>query len=513
MKDKDKDFKNKKNKSEELAPLSNFMKDKGAEHYKILNKKLDQIYAGESALSRIQKHRTTNRTLFGIRTKEQLKQQVQNNIDNPGGLAALSKLLHSLDSNYAKIISYYAHMYNIRYTVVPVKTDHKSQVDGDAYLEMYNQMMEVVDGLSLETLIPSLLEEVFLSGSAYVTSEKNNAAKTASLIILPPEFSRIVLKTNLGTNVIEFNFKYFDAFRSDEQKKEVLELFPKEFTTLYSEYLKNTQLEWKMLDPRHSTAFTMNDKQIPPFINALDGILEYETVRGNEIEKSDNELKSIFIHRIPVEDGEPIFDINEVVAIQQKIAQIVGNHKGLDSITTFGESEIHRLQDEGKMENKRIEQSFKTIYNSAGINANIFNGTIDKALEINLSTDKALVWSVIQNINSFVNLTLNNLFKFKAYQTEVNLLPITIYKEKEEVKAYMEAATFGVGKLDAVVALGIKQKHLLDRKKLEDEIKLDELLVPLKSSHTTTTGGVNVEKTGAAKKDESDTGVDENERE
>ena len=105
-----------------------------------------------------------------------------------------------------------------------------------------------------------------------------------------------------------------------------------------------------MLDPRHSTAFTMNDKQIPPFINALDGILEYETVRGNEIEKSDNELKSIFIHRIPVEDGEPIFDINEVVAIQQKIAQIVGNHKGLDSITTFGESEIHRLQDEGKME-------------------------------------------------------------------------------------------------------------------------------------------------------------------
>ena len=77
----------------------------------------------------------------------------------------------------------------------------------------------------------------FLSGSAYVTSEKNNAAKTTSLIILPPEFSRIVLKTNLGTNVIEFNFKYFDAFRSDEQKK-VLELFPKEFTTLYSEYLK-----------------------------------------------------------------------------------------------------------------------------------------------------------------------------------------------------------------------------------------------------------------------------------
>lgn len=67
---------------------------------------------------------------------------------------------------------------------------------------------------------------------------------------------------------------------------------------------------------------------------------------------------------------------------------------------------------------------------------------------------------------------------------EVNFLPITIAKENDQVQRFRENASFGLGRLEALVATGIKQKHLSDRSRLEQELDLDKLLQPLKSSHT-----------------------------
>ena len=85
-----------------------------------------------------------------------------------------------------------------------------------------------------------------------------------------------------------------------------------------------------------------------------------------------------------------------------------------------------------------------------------------------------------------MNVLVNNLYraKFKPFQAEIRLLPITVAKEADQVKTYRENASFGLGRVEAVVSTGIKQKHLSDRSRLEEELDLDTLLKPLASSHT-----------------------------
>lgn len=447
-------------------------------------KAIDEVYKDESSLSRQTKHISTSRRLYNITSKSDLSSSIRNSLDNPGDIAEISQTLFAVDPNYMKLISYFSDMFHIRYVTIPVQLDKSQTITSQEYLLKYAEMIEVVDGINLESLVPELLEEVFLNGAAYPYAEKVNASKTISVTLLPGKFCRTVLKTNFGTNLIEFDFKYFDQFTKKEDLERVLGLFPREFNSLYTEYKKDTQLNWKQLNPKFSTSIFKNNKGLAPLMNALDGIIEYEDVREAELNKAINQLKKILTHRIPIEEGRPIFDLKEVIGIQKAISKVTSNHEGLETITVFGDTELLSLQEDGQVENKRISQAYQTIYNSAGLNANLFSGDTDYSLKVSQSIDKAMVWRMIKQINAYINLAVNNLYKFKPLQTEIRILPITVYDEIEQVASYRENASFGLGKLDAIVATGVKQKHLTDQYRLEQELNLTELLTPLQSSHT-----------------------------
>lgn len=456
--------------------------------FKLFNKKIKEVYRDEPSLSYQTQHSSLSRDYFNIKSKADLDTLLLRAYGNPNSAAEVSKSLHALDPTYAKIVSYYADMFYIRYTILPVQMPtEEEEVSPEDYQTRYREMLQVVDGLNLEVSVPELLEDILVSGSAYVYAEKLNSSKTISLLSLPSKYCRTVLKTNLGTNVIQFDMRYFDQFRGDN-KEIAFSYFPKEFLTLYNEYVNDTQNPWKQLNPKFATSFMVNDLAMPPMLNSMAAILEYEQFRGNELTRSDNQLRKIFTHRIPIHEDEIIFDLEEVAAIQKEISKIVRKHEGLETITVFGETEMISLQDEGKVENKQINQAFETIFNSSGINAQIFSSSASEALKINQKVDQAYVWKMISKVNNFVNVIVNNLYKFKPFQAEVTILPITIANEEAQVKNYRENANFGLGKLEAVVATGTKQKHLTDRHRLEEHLQLDEILKPLASSHTTPGG-------------------------
>lgn len=456
---------------------------------------VQNIYKDETALAEKVKHKGISRKLSSIQTKEDLRKNLDFSLEDASEIAEASRTLYALDSNYAKIISYYADMFYTRYTITP-EVKLAAKIEGEEYLEIYYEMLEKVDGLNLETLLPDVLKEIFIAGAVYLYAEENSISGTTVVRFLPNEFSRTVFATNFGTNTIEFNFEYFDQFQDKDELKLVLDSFPKEFTKLYKEYQSKGK-EWLPLDPRVSTSILANEYSIPPFINALVGILEYDDTRGVELEKAHRELQKILIHRIPIEDGMPIFDVEEVAAIQKAISLITRNHKGLETITVFGETKLHELQEEGNIENKRIGQAHKSIFNSAGLNASYFAENTEEALKINRSIDKGAVWAFIQKFNAYINLVLNQLYNFGELMVAIKLLPVTIHEEEHTVKLFRENASFGIGKLDAIVAAGIRQRDLMSGIKLEKELGLDELLTPLQSTHTQSGGdsGDNTEET------------------
>lgn len=85
---------------------------------------------------------------------------------------------------------------------------------------------------------------------------------------------------------------------------------------------------------------------------------------------------------------------------------------------------------------------------------------------------------------NFYNLTINNLYNFRGYQIELTMLPITHYNLKEMMENHRRNGEYGIGRLEAIVASGTKQRHIAHKSKLEKFLKLDDVLTPLASAHT-----------------------------
>jgi hypothetical protein len=452
-------------------------------------KKITQIYADDRKLQLkqdrgINKRGLASRKLWSLTDRDQIDKLIRDAYDEPWKAGEVSRSLEAVDSIYAKLVSYFSDMFHVRYTVIPTLLNRARSLNEESYLDKYNNIMQVVEGMSLETTIPTLLKEIYLTGSVYVYTEKYNPAKTLSMIILPQEHCRPVLKTNHGTYIIQFNFDYF-AKMNTVDRDDALKLFPTEFTTLY-EQTKNLGKKWVTLDPKHSTGFLLNHYGVTPLVNVLGDLIDYQEFKQNDLERSRNELKSILTHKIPMYQDQFIFTLDEVAAIQKAISKIVSNHDGLETITTFGDTELLKLQEEGSRENKQVPQSYSNIYESIGLNANMWTSNTVAALDMSFKIDKASVIRHLNNIETFLNIAINNAYNFTPYEARIKLLHISIRDESEDIQKYQESAKFGIGKLEAIVASGVKQSEILDVTRLEEALHLDEILKPLQSSHTQT---------------------------
>ena len=142
------------------------------------------------------------------------------------GPASLNELLkltnyaYATESNYANIINYFANMYLWRYYYIPVQV--KEKASNSSYEEAYGLMTEVVDGMSLEVIIPVILTSLFKDGVVYLYTDKNTSSKTISTFILDPKYCTPIMMSQYGTGVYQFNAKYFDDLNipSDPKKKQ-----------------------------------------------------------------------------------------------------------------------------------------------------------------------------------------------------------------------------------------------------------------------------------------------------
>ena len=82
-------------------------------------------------------------------------------------------------------------------------------------------------------------------------------------------------------------------------------------------------------------------------------------------------------------------------------------------------------------------------------------------------------------------MVVNNYFDFKGYEANIDILPISSYTYNDDIEIYKQNATLGVGKLDYIIASGVKQKNIADMFELEDFLHL-ERITPMQTSYTQT---------------------------
>jgi len=305
--------------------------------------------------------------------------------------------------------------------------------------------------------------------------------------MLNSHYCKPVTVSQYGTGVYQFDLKYFDdlGFTATEMV-EVLTYFPKELTALYSIY-KNGGGERKViLDGRYSTYINLNDFEFPNKLKVLKSLFDYKKYRANEVERSSSQLDKIITHKIPSYQGDLLFEVPEVKALHTSMSKIIAKDPRTRLMTTFGETQVLPMLSESSVQSQALDKGHEAIFRTAGLNPALFTGVTKEALSISLTRDKAAIWAIIDKIMSFYNITINNLYNFKGYQAQLNMLPITHFDEKEKMELYRGNAEYGIGRLEAIVASGTKQRDITHKAALEDFLKLDKILKPLASSHTQT---------------------------
>lgn len=422
------------------------------------------------------------------------------------------------NQGYADVINYYKSMFYYRYVVTPV-SHNQVRSGGKSVLEANKEMLDVVETINFEAILPHLLETGLYEGRTTIYIEKHGDGLVTH--VLPNSHSEPFLKSSYGTETVIFDLGYFDTLlndltsnkdsgvlnenhknkkqRQDKEKADltmaILGYFPKELADAYLEYAQLGSNGMKTnkpkgpqlitLSPENAAIIPFSPSSAPPKINVAGAEENYKEVIEVQSKKNKAGLEKIFTHKIPIgEDGDLLLTVDEARDIQVAMEQFLGKDADVTVITTIGDTNLYDVQKEQSERNRAVSEAYEAQYDAASINPQLFRANTDYALGVSLNRDAAFMWDILKKIMNFYNIVVNEVFNFGDYTCEISLLPITVYNEKDRVTEYRRNAEYGIGKLEAIVATGQKQISLLDRLTLEKELDLDGLLTPLQSSHT-----------------------------
>lgn len=424
-----------------------------------------------------------------------LGQQIKDANGDPQELRKISREQFKTNSGYMEVIDYFKNMFFYRYIVVPSYKGMGEKASNEKLLEITRQMLDVVDALSIETLFPQIIEKGLVDGVVYLYTYKKNGLP--NIMVLPESYCQRYRQTNYNTETILFDFHYFVDIESRARKqgmeiseKELLSMYPRGLIKQYREYRSengelNNDKRYQELNIQVAAAIPFHSEGVPPKILVAGAKEVYDVTVATEQKRSKGQIDSILSMEIPLDgDGVPLFDSTEAGAIQKLMASQLSGIDGLKVFTPFGKAQILKPQNNESVKNEAIGKAYDQIFHEALINPKVFTSDSNYAIEMSYSRDSAFVWTLIQKIMTYFNLSLNKTYDFGSYSIYTQLLPITHYNWQRKEEAARRNGEYGIGRLEAVISTGIKQSLIFDKAALEEALNLDEILKPLQSSHT-----------------------------
>lgn len=478
----------------------------------------NQMYSDDVSLKR-RYDRTPSTGSDLPSTAEEVRELLLDGLTTIDDVVQASRKLYAVNPLYANVINYLSNMFNWRYKVTPHRAYNKSKtksqktVSDQDFQQDYNLMLEAADGLNIETKFPALLKQLFIEGSVFFTTLYNEEQVLVDILILPVEKCRRIGETQYGTNIIQFDMQFFDGLGLNAtQLDEFLATYPQEIQKAYKSYKSDSSLRWAMLDPTYSTCLTMNAYGIPTYFYLYASILNYEKYQDNELERSNELLKYIVVQTMPIYQDKLVFEMDEVSALHKSMKKIIDKGDQARLLTTYGDVKVERIAEDESTQSDVLAKALEAVYDNGGFNPTFFNGESVTALEMALVRDQNFVWNFIQQLATFFTLAINNYLKLKFYEADIEILKISSYNYKDDMERFKNNATLGVGKLDYIVASGIKQKNIADALKLEEYLHLDQI-TPMQTSYTQTAEDRESEEDSAdtSSKSSKETGIEPSE--
>lgn len=451
-----------------------------------------------------------------IRYKSYKRDDVTRFLGNPiryaKELQAMSSYLYNNSPHYRRLVNYYAKMSTMDYFVEPYGLDISKPVNEKTLRNNYTKAVDLVDLMSIKHEYQKAMVSAWKLGTFY---GYEIATKESYFIFeIPYEFCQI---SGIMDGVLTFNFdvSYFDKNPND------LELYPKEFKSMYNSFKSGSKGKWQEIEPTRSVCIKINEENhydIPPFAGIFYDIFDIEDFKTLRKVNAVLGNYKFIVEKIPMrKDSEKnndfLVDLKTVGMFHNKTANLLPEEVGIFS-TPFDIDTVEFSKD--KSDKDTVDEAERGLYSASGTSQQLFNGS--KSSQSNLAksinVDEAEVFALHRQIERIISFKLKNEIK-GSNKFRLRILDNTIFNKKENTETLLKNAQFGLPvKIMLCASLGLTPSSLLSMNYLENDILgLSESFTPLSSSHTQSTSD---EESGRQEKSEdelSEKGEEQRERE
>lgn len=404
----------------------------------------------------------------------------------------LSRLYYRTNSRYRANVDYLASLPLYDTVVTPIFENNGKGSKTQIIKAFYNAC-NFIELLDVKNTFTRITREWIKTGIySGILQEKGG-----KLVItdLPIEYSRTRYKDFNNLNILEFNLQYFIQRYTDVDEREAAVLtFPEVVQKAWRQW-KAQKLESPWVEIPASAggvSFCFAEDQTPLLIASIPELYKLKDAIGREEKRDENELYKLLIQRMPIDnDGELVFELDEVADIHAGVANMLQNLDTVDVLTTFGETTLENLQDStaASQSADRIDKYSKNAWDSLGRSSLLFNADNSSSLAYMIKKDESLMKTYLNVYNTWIKYHLNSRFSRTGLTFDFEFLPTSVFNRKELQSQYFQGAQYGYSKMYAGVASGIKQMDQISLMTFENDfLEMTTKMIPLMSSYTSSGG-------------------------
>ena len=410
-------------------------------------------------------------------------------------LREISNYYYLTNGIYSRICDYYANLYRYDWYTVPEILDEK--VNEEKVLKDFNTILSYLDNSHIKKLCGDIALEVIKNGAYY--GYKVPCGNKLVLQQLPASFCRS--RFSKGDDpIVEFDMRFFDQqFKDVNYRLRVIKMFPDEFQKGYILY-KSGKLpsesshggqsgSWYTLEPGAAVKFSLNDLDIPVFVNAIPALIDLDTAQDLDQRKQMQQLQKIIVQKLPLDkNGDLIFDIDETRDLHNNAVEMLEHSIGTDVLTTIAEINVEDVgETNANSSTDTLERMERAAYNAFGTSRNLFNTDGNLSLEKSILDDESAIRNLLFQFQIFFDGVCQSkaITNKKKYNFRLYMLETTQYNYKDLSKMYKEQVQIGYSKMLPQIALGHSQSSIIHSGYFENKVMdLSEIMIPPLMSST-----------------------------
>ena len=444
-------------------------------HIRFAQSSISSKSVGETALSR-----------SGV-SYDQLQMALQDPYSNIGMIQQISKILYHTNGVYYRLIEMFANtpLYDLYLSPTAILGFNGKNNAVDKMNKEYEQIAQLVEKTNYKYNFKWFGRHLLLYGELFIYKVEDNNGIFYK--VMPNDICRI-------SGIMENNILKYSIDLSKLSDEELLSTMPIPIQKLYEKYdngsLDNDEKlvdKYYYLEENEAVAFLFDDgnvrtKGVSPFSYLFDKIFRIDEIEDTELASTEADNLKLIVQKCPTnEEGELLMDVDVLSMYHQATKKNLP--RGVAVTTTPLSVEALTLQRQASTNLTATQRAYESVYTSAGINSELFNGarSSNESVLNSIKTDEMVVDRLNLIFCNFINYEIKN--KKRNAMWKVEMLRNTYFNKKEVQASCRDDAVLGLGKLRYLSSLGYTPLTSLSVLYYESESQLETLFKPLVSGY------------------------------